>query len=461
MGANETLKEFLYKLKFTTENAGQAEEAVKRVNGKTSELSRNVKQLTRAFAKNVLGIASWVTAIIKVANRIKNLIKYTIEMNRTLNAEAKSMDKSTEAARAHTLALKVMGKSMSEINKSEELKKTYDEMIKLGEAMALPESAKGTTAVNDLITAFQKLRYVIYYGAQWVLYYFQKYLKSSLGNLLNFTNKSIEELKTKIKSIAKTVAKYFAYAYKAVESLIATVASFIKTVKSLWNSFGAKGKGTITLILAVLTLVLNKGLAIKALIAGLLLIVQDFFSYLNGGKHALKKETYDKIINFLLNAYNVIAKIVNAILKAINTISRWTGNGNVFEYGMHTLSDEEKADLAARASTGELFGNIWQKYTGTQTADGQPTSNGIVIEGGTEAAEALKNANAQLGAGGGGGYPSATYGDNNTVMNDNRSSNYEVSNTFNISSTADANGTASAVVDQFGSAMENLAGCQA
>lgn len=326
------LREYLVKILGEVEGIKEAVEGLKQVDEQTKKVTKSTKQhgvavknlgqstkaTIRQFARAVIGYKALAQVVMSAGRKLNTLIKKSIEWNDTLEETAKKLGKTTEQARAHQIALDVMGKTMDEINRDDTLKKTYDDLVKLGESLALPDAAKGMTAIKNLKNSLGGLRVTLRYGIQWVYYYLQKYLATPFNRLRKWLEDS--GASDKIKKIAKDVAKILADLYLIIERLVKDVKHIWDGLKKVWNSFDGRGKAILAAVVAGLTLILNKGLLVKGLILGLIVALDDFFTWLEGGESVLGDLWY-KVIAFFIGVRNGIASVVNSILDAINAIS--------------------------------------------------------------------------------------------------------------------------------------------
>lgn len=450
--ADSVIKEFL--LKFKADDSG-----LKKGKESVNALEKGLKSLAKGLIKNVIGWGGLVSAIIKFAKQVKDAIKWTIEMNKSLEKEAKALNKSTEAARAHLVALKVMGKTMEEINKDESLKKVYDDLVKLGESMALPQAAKGLSTLNDVINAWTKIKYAAYYALQWIWYYMQKYMKTPLENVKKFLNGSAENFSKTVQAWAKKAAYYISIVINGIRSLIKTVKSILSSIKSLWTNLSGQGKSTMLMVVGILMLIFNKGLALKLLFGGLLLLLDDFFAMMRGDKTALSTSTWEKLITIFYRIRNGIAKIINGVLDAINYVVKWFGGEAPFEYGLHIYSDEEiqgiVTGLTANAREGDKQREVqsvaisaaeWLERYDDSTATEQQREGKAVVE------EWLNNYYAARAALNAGDETMAAAGDAVTnVDEDNSTTNVNVNNQFYITDVESAKTVADIIAaNEFG-----------
>ena len=105
--------------------------------------SDNVRKLDNQIRKATGTIKKYMTAALSVVigSGIKSVITDVIQFNNGLVKSAKELKKSVEEARSYNLALKVMGKTIQDIEADESQKALFNDLQGIGKQLALPEAA--------------------------------------------------------------------------------------------------------------------------------------------------------------------------------------------------------------------------------------------------------------------------------------------------------------------------------
>ena len=439
-----SLKDYLVRIVAHVEGGDKATSFVDKTDKGLKQVAKSAAAVSKQFAKTLIGYQGLAKIALTAARNLRALIKSTIDLNDNLEQTAKKLNMTTEKARAHQIALQVMGKTMQEINNDASLKKTYDELVKLGEGMALPDAAKGMAAIKNLKGSINGLRVTLRYGLQWVYYYLQKYLETPFKRLKDWLDGKNGDFGAKVKEVANKIANALATAYKIVERLFKDIGHIFEGVKKAFNFLDGNGKKTLLMIVGILMLIFNKGMLLKALFIGLISLLDDFFTWMEGGESVIGTEVWNRIIDFIIGVRNTIASIVNSILDAINEISnskigKWLGlDGANIEWRMDMFDADAIKDFIAAAREENA-----KKSNENKTSDAAAVSAGSAGSGGSPqmSNNPLMTAN-------------ATNNNTNTVNSNNvTTNNYNVNMTVNAQGASD---TAQAYENAINSANRNL-----
>lgn len=148
MGGN-SLAEYLVSLGVKVDEAG-----FKKVHNTLFKTKATVLGITAALAAMTYGIA-------KASNSLS-------ESRLKFEDMAKSGKKSAEAIAQQEIALKVMGKTLAEVNKNERLKKTLEALKGVGQEIKLPAAGEGKAQIEGLMVGLQKLKVTATYAMHWI-----------------------------------------------------------------------------------------------------------------------------------------------------------------------------------------------------------------------------------------------------------------------------------------------------
>ncbi|GAB6170547.1 hypothetical protein JCM15765_03940 [Paradesulfitobacterium aromaticivorans] len=187
---------------------------------------------------------------------------------------ARRMWMSVDSARAYQNAIEALGVSLQDLYLSPELMQRYIELRKEAFELQMPskEYEQEMKAIRDITFEFQRLKLEGTYALQWIGYYLNKYLEPVLGK--SGTNlKNINDLiQQKMPQWTEKVAQFVSW--------------FARMGVAAWDIRGALG--AIVAVFAGFKLI-NMG-PLGLMIAGLtalLLLLDDFNTYKNGGQSAL------------------------------------------------------------------------------------------------------------------------------------------------------------------------------
>ena len=276
----DTLKDYLIKISAHTEGI--------------SEAAGKLKNLAWTLTKTMLGVKALSTVVMSAARAVNKNFKEAVQLNDTLESTAKKLKKTTAEARAHQIALSVMGKTLQEINKSKELKATYDELMKLSKAFEFKEAPKGTIALKDITKELNKIKFVAKMGFSQVYEAFRTYCAKPLEQLRGWLKDFAEKLNANLGEVARKIGLFLA---KAVKELLYHAQHLIQVVKQLWdwgvkiikwwgtlpNSVKAAG----AVIAAVIAMIQGKLKPLHMLLFSIYLLVDDFLTWSRGGKSVL------------------------------------------------------------------------------------------------------------------------------------------------------------------------------
>lgn len=290
-------KEHVGKANDTIKNTGDAaKQATPAVEGLSNALSGMMK-----FVKVIAGAA--------VVKKFLDFGKSLYEYDQSLEATAKSLKKTKEEARAHTKALEAMGKTYEEIKKDKSLKATYDELVELGESMALPEAEGGVDNVREMVASFEKLKMVGSYAMQWLYHTVQDVAAGPLRRFKEVIDDVTDGLKLNLPKLSVAGAHI-------IDGILRIVSSFAKGIKAILDLLG-KIPGPIKVILGLIGAV---AWAIKSgpfgwmvmILTAIGLLLDDFFTYMEGGE-ALLGPFWDACIKAFENVKKAITDAIDAI----------------------------------------------------------------------------------------------------------------------------------------------------
>jgi len=326
--------------------------------GQVKGAAREMSGFARQFAKQLMGFASLAAIAMKAGKAIRTLVKDTVSLSDNLEKTAKDLGKTAEQARLHNIALASMGKTMDEINKDDKLKKTYDDLIKLGEGFQFKRAKGGITTIEDLNTELTKIKYTIRLGFSQAYEYFKVYAEKPLNQLRGWITSLIPSVSNGLDGLSKTIGKGVA---KALKLVMEVGQSAVKVGKQIFDWFkrllgffddiipkSKEGSAGIVAAIGLIVLALSPLLFV---IIAVWLLIDDFVAWSEGRASAFGDAWYTAF-DILQGAYAVIsvagkiiydavvaihnfiadlASVANAIGLDVGTVGRWD-YVNPFDY---------------------------------------------------------------------------------------------------------------------------------
>lgn len=297
-----------------SENLVKVNKAAKLDNAKKG--SNNISKLGDGL-KSITGtIKTFATAALTmlIGSSLGSFISDTIKLTDALADSAKATKKSYEEARAYNTALAAMGKTADEIAKNDSLKKTFTDLQAIGAEMALPETAQGLTGINSLKDGLLQLKFVGSYAMQWLMYKIQTVAEGPLTQVRDMVTSIKDWFAGNIEKVAEGVANAFGNVVQLFMSLITAVKAVVGWIGELPPAIKIAG----AVILTVIAMVKSKFALITVIVTAILLLIDDFVTYMQGGD-SLFGGFWGKCIEW-----------IEKIQPAIDTLIGWLNDFCVF-----------------------------------------------------------------------------------------------------------------------------------
>lgn len=320
--AIDVLKEYMVSLGFSVDKQSY-DSATKAIDSAGESLAKFAGSTVKKFAEASVGVAGFFAAAIAgIAKFINGLGNAQIQYEML----ARQMWTTQENAEAFSTTLKAMGRSLNDLYLSPTLMAQFQELNKQAFEMMPPEEyQKQMQFVQNISLQFTRMKLEGTYALQWIGYYFIKYMSGPLAQIYNYLN-----------NLNNTIIQKMPYWTKVVAEVLSWFASLgvttVEALKDIGQEFGKisdsipKNIKLIGLALGALAIVMNQG-PIGWIIDGftiLLLLLNDFFTYIHGGK-AEFGSFWQKLIDFYNNLKDSGA--IDAFKKnfesAMKTVSGW------------------------------------------------------------------------------------------------------------------------------------------
>ena len=261
----------------------------------------NIERVTGGMARNFVKASTIIaSAMASVTASAVGLMKATANEDLAMQKYARSMMMSEQAAWNMKKATDALGESINDIALTPELMGRFNKLSQDGAKMMVGGDFKETMKnFRDLMFEFTRLKQEASYALNWVGYYLMKYLQKPLADIRE-KFKTFNDMVIKNMSVwTEKVARAIYYVIEVGRHLLMFIMDIGKHVKALWDSFPDGVKKAIAAITA-LQVALSAGPLGRAimLISSLLLLIDDYYGYMEG-KDALLGKYWDKLNNFL------------------------------------------------------------------------------------------------------------------------------------------------------------------
>lgn len=282
----ETLKEYLVALGWKVDKEGFTESM------KTLSLfESNSKGKIKNILSNVNKAGSTLfSTLFSATKTITTLITATASADQSVERFARKMWTTEEAARSLTTALDAVGASYEEIfYMTPEEYRNLIELKNFGNSIQAPKQLQNDLKlIRDMVQEFNKLKVIVNYGTQWVVYYFMRYMGSETTNLLNSMKNLNSWLVEHLPSITQKIAKFIYIIYRMAKTVYEIIITVIDLVKNLWNSISSEAKAGAGIITGLFAMLKAGPIGrFIAVLTALILLVDDFMTWKKGGNSAL------------------------------------------------------------------------------------------------------------------------------------------------------------------------------
>ncbi|TRY23680.1 hypothetical protein FOI68_20665 [Brevibacillus sp. LEMMJ03] len=267
-------------------------------------------------------VSAMATASIGILTFLGSLAKADLETEKF----ARRMWLSKDAAAELSNTLKAMGATIEDLYLSPELMRNFQQLRStINEMKPPPEFQNQMKFIRSIQFEFQRLRLEATYGLQWIGYYLFKYLEGPLVRVkttLQAMNKNVIQ---NMPNWSKNIAQVLSWVGRLGATFIHAGADVLRLVSELGDRIPRTIKiiGASLLGLAVLLKTGPLGI-IFALLTSLLLLLDDFYTFLEGGESALGP-LWKKLQDFykLLKDTGAIDRLGKAFDNVFRTIEDW------------------------------------------------------------------------------------------------------------------------------------------
>lgn len=361
------IQEYLVALGLQDNMTDKLNQSLKNSSDKVSKfVGKNAKQwimagtaVTTFVATGVIGVAKFVKKIVDSEEELQNFAR-DLGLSRNEAFQTKS-------------ALDAMGKSMDEINASADLRKQFEMLKENAEKLKPPDMSKGIQSVRDLLKEFTTLKQTMLLGLQWIGHHLFKNLSKPFADIKGAMGGLTQTVTKNMPIWSKTAGKALASIVKLGMTIVRGAGIVFKAIKRIFDMIPGDVKLAMTAIGGLMTFIkmgpIGKLITILSIA---LLLLEDFFVYLDGGKSLL-----GPVWEILIDLAGQLEEKFISVKEYLSELCQKFQEGGAVESFQNLLSSLK--DLAGEVGTSLL--DIG-KYIGDSFGDkGKEALNWFVSEG--------------------------------------------------------------------------------
>mgnify|MGYP005759037551 CR=1 FL=1 len=343
MPASEIIKEYLVSLGVQDNLSEGLGNALENADG---EVQGFVKRFGKQFA---IAGATVVSIVAATSFGIAKFLNYVADTNDEVSAYAAELGKTEDEAYRIKSALDVMGKSMEEIQADPELLKQFEELRANAEAIQLPDMSQSVGQIKDMKLEFLKMKQEGMLALNWIGFYTIKYLQGPLQKAKEMLSGMNNGIIRNMPKIADTAGRALASIVRIGITIIRGAQAIFKAIKKVFDLIPKEVK-IVMASLAALGLFIRAGPIgrLIMIISAALLLLDDFFTYIDGGEAKLSglwqklidiyntlkdNGTIDKFKEAFTNALEFIQQtIINVKDGAIELFKQFKESGSIEKF---------------------------------------------------------------------------------------------------------------------------------
>lgn len=276
------LKEFLVSL-------GLKDDMSEKLNKSMQSADGTVSKFAKGFAKKIALAGTAVVAF--TATATTGLAKFATSLVKTddeLTKFQKTFGLSRDEAYKTKSALDVMGKSMEEIQLDPKLLAQFNELKKNAADLKVPDMSEGLNTVRAITTSVLALKQTAANALQWVGHSFLKYVAKPMEDIQNQLKGFNDTIKKNIPDWGDKIGKALSWVVQLGGTIIRAGTQMFGAVKKVFDAIPS-GVKVATTALGGLAAFIKMGPIGKlvTIISAALLLLDDFFTFLDGGESLL------------------------------------------------------------------------------------------------------------------------------------------------------------------------------
>lgn len=275
------LKEYLVKLGFKVDNQqyNQFKKALQGAEGDTKTFSSG---MTANMATSAAAVLTFVAAAnVGIASYLGSLARADMDTE----LFARRMWITADQGKAIQESLKATGRSMEDVWFSPELRAQFTELQKVANDVKPPAEFKNQMKdIRDVSLEFMKLRVILAYALQWIGYYLSKDLAEPIANIKEAMVEINAYVRANMPTITRDIAKFLSGFVSMGEAAVWVLIRLGSLISDLPDNVEAAG-AALAVMFAIMA-ASPMGLMLIGL-SGLMLLLEDFYTFSEGGKSAL------------------------------------------------------------------------------------------------------------------------------------------------------------------------------
>ncbi|NRQ51989.1 hypothetical protein [Brevibacillus sp. HD1.4A] len=281
----------------------------------------------KQFALAGTAIASFfATANVGIASLLSSLAKADLETEKF----ATQMWISKGAAAEINNTLKAMGATIEDLYLSPELLRNFQQLrATINDMKPPPEFQNQMKFIRSIQLEFQRMRLEATYALQWIGFYLFKYLEGPIRNVKKGMQGFNDAITKNMPRWTQSVAQFLSWFGRLGIAAVKGGRDIFELFSKLGDHIPEKLK-VIGAALLALGLILKTGPfgIIFSVLTGILLLLDDFYTYLEGGESALGP-LWKKLQEFfkLLKDTGVIDRLRESFARAFRKIEEWIRRG--------------------------------------------------------------------------------------------------------------------------------------
>lgn len=337
--AFDIMKEYLVSLGFKvdTSSLNQAKSAMNQADSAVNTFSSNA-------VKNFLSAAAGVTAFVAAVNvGISNLLLDLAKADLQTEKFARQMWIGEENARSLKASLDAMGASLEDLYYSPELYRNFVELRKLSVELRAPDELQTQLKfIRSINFEIQKLKLEMNYATQWIAYYYFKYMETPIRKVKEQLQSLNESIVDDMPHWTRVVAQVMSWFGRMGVAIVRVTGDIIEGI----DEIGDKIPKNVKLVIGALGALFfflklsPTGIFVTAITA-LILILDDFYTQLDGGESLLKD--FNKAI-IGTNFSGTFDELVEGVEKFY---SKLKDNGSIKNFGETTKNVLEGSKILA------------------------------------------------------------------------------------------------------------------
>lgn len=314
-----TIKEYLVGLGFNVDTKSY-NEFIKKINESSQELEKGLSKSAKAYVSAAAVIVSGIAAITsataalidKTAQADLQYKKFGLRMYMT-NALAKELKISTDA----------LGESLDNIAWMPELRQRYFALMQQARGMETPKDADSQLKfIRDIRFEFTRMKIEANYATQWLTYFLVKNLNGPLHQLHDFLVKFNDWITRNMIGNSARLAQGLTVFFNLLRQGARAIFDLWAVFRRLWDMMPTGGKltggiaGFVALgSIPVIGPFLQACIMASAIIGGVLLLIDDFYGYIEGKKSSRALSPVWKMLLSVFRDLNFIGRDIILIFK--------------------------------------------------------------------------------------------------------------------------------------------------